>query len=311
MNRAHNLNLIFAICISLLFPSIGIAQGHLKAYVQPNGAPAAPGRTFEEDVNSMPWLHSIVTEDFDDATFFPPGATVPEITYMDGDVSMTIDTDGVDGMPYVFRSTVYFAYPNAVDYQALVMGSTTATISISSDSAQVGGVSFWIFDDGSARDSAYFIQATNRRGRTVETVLESSADRINGYQMEGFVGFTSRAGLQSISITPFNPETGEFWSDIFEIDSLSVVLIERNQPNQTINISMPQTDDDEVVEDDEDESDEVDDLPPARRCRGWSRDYSNDRRNHRWYRRYRNRIDESRARRSDGRERRCRRRNRD
>ncbi len=310
MIRARQLHLFFIVCVSLLFQSIGIAQGHLRAYVQPNGAPASPGRTFEEDVNSMPWLHSIVTEDFDDDVLFPSGAIVPEITYMDGDVSVSIDTDTPSGLPYVFRSPFYFDYPNAVDYQALVMGSTTATITISSDSAQVGGISFWIFDDGNARDSAYFIQATNRRGRTVETVLESSAERINGYQMEGFVGITSRAGLQSISITPFNPETGEFWSDIFEIDSLSVVLNDRLRPNRRIEISMPQ-DDDEVVDEENDPSDEVDDLPPARRCRGWSRDDSSDRRNRRWHRRYRNRITEERARRFDERDRRSRRRNRD
>jgi len=337
MTRARNFYLFVALCICLTPPMTGSARGQFRTYVQPFGDPPAPGRTFEQAVNSLPRLLSIEMEDFDDIDLYPPGLTVPELSFYDGDASVSIETDAEDGLAYIFRSPVYFDYPGAVDYQALVMGRGTATLTISSEDHKVSGISFWIFDDGRIRDSAYLISATDCRGRTVEVVLQSNAERIDGYQMEGFFGVTSQRGLHSISITPINPATGEFQSDIFEIDSVSIIITERRGRNRGCGMNMPSRDEDEEKDDDEEGGDDYDDdddddededendrdddeisdddadaSPEARCSRNRSSNRGNHRRFRRWHQRFRNRINARRDRCTDeSRERRRRWRDRD
>lgn len=255
---------IFAFITATLISTTS-AIGQVATYVQPFDTEPAAGSTFEDDVNALPRLIAIETEDFDNAdSTYPPGTRVPTIGYLDDSLILQINTNAPDSAAYIFQSTFYFAYPNAVDFQALVMGSNTATLTFASDDVLVGGLGFWVFDDGNARDSAYLIQATDQLGHSTEVILESATPRINGYQMEGFAGVTSRVGLTVVKITPIDPITGEPWLDIFEIDSLTVALIQKPEiADDADELPLPSDDDDNA---DDDAGQDAPSVESRRRC---------------------------------------------
>lgn len=264
----------WSIAIIMLIASHEV-RGSMEFFVEPFASDNGEETRFYESLANHPYLSVVDTTEFDDPAVFPVGLQLSHLTLPSSGVKLDFSNNNGTGVPYVFRAANTFVYENAIEYQALVMGPTNGRISVGAESAPVGGIGFWIFDDGSLRDSVYMIEVVDVFDQVDAFILQNDIPRVSGYEVEGFVGVISDAPIVEVLITPLDPATLQPWNDIFEIDTLGVVALIEPDPVDDPDVIPPPEgeigdDPGENVEppaDEDDFDDEVDEEPSPNVCK--------------------------------------------
>ncbi len=196
-----------------------VVHGETTFYTQREGTPDDAGfAIFQDEAGAY------LEQDFEEPEIGPLYGEVPELWFGELGVRPVADWNG-ENPPLLIQSSE-FDQEGKIFRRALFPGFGLTVTPI--DDAVIQAFGCWIFDDGGSLDSMYRLEVVEVDGVTSHWILENEIDLDHrGHEIEGFIGVISDVGIESLTITPVDPETEAPSGDVFEVDHWMVTLFER------------------------------------------------------------------------------------